>query len=38
MGALPNVYPGYQRVDDAAIRAKFEKAWGRPLPGKPGSL
>ena len=30
-GALPNVYPGYQKVDDPAIRAAFEKAWGLPL-------
>jgi formate dehydrogenase alpha subunit len=28
MGVLPNVYHGYQRVDDDAVRAKFEKAWG----------
>ncbi len=28
MGALPNVFPGYQRVTDAAARAKFEQAWG----------
>jgi formate dehydrogenase major subunit/formate dehydrogenase alpha subunit len=28
---LPNVYPGYQRVDDPEIQKKFEKAWGRPL-------
>jgi formate dehydrogenase alpha subunit len=27
-GALVNVYPGYQSVTDAQIRAKFEKAWG----------
>ena len=27
MGALPDVYSGYQKVTDAAIRAKFEKAW-----------
>jgi len=31
LGALPNVYPGYQKVDDPASRAKFEKAWGAPL-------
>jgi formate dehydrogenase alpha subunit len=31
MGGLPNVYPGYQRVDDEAARAKFAQAWGRPL-------
>ena len=35
-GGLPNLYPGYQRVDDPEARAKFEKAWGKPLPGKPG--
>jgi formate dehydrogenase alpha subunit len=28
---LPNVYPGYQRVDDPEIKKKFEQAWGRPL-------
>lgn len=28
MGGLPNVYSGYQRVDDEAVRQKFEKAWG----------
>jgi len=31
MGALPNVYPGYQQVEDAAIRDKFENAWGAKL-------
>ena len=36
MGALPNVYPGYQPVADDALRAKFEKAWGAKLPPKPG--
>jgi len=37
MGALPNVFPGYQRVEDAAVRAKFEKAWDvKELPGKEG--
>ncbi|MCX7805803.1 MAG: formate dehydrogenase subunit alpha [Planctomycetota bacterium] len=36
MGALPNVLPGYQRVDDEAVRAKFEKAWGVRLPAAPG--
>jgi formate dehydrogenase alpha subunit len=28
MGALPNVFPGYQAVSDPAHRAKFAKAWG----------
>jgi formate dehydrogenase major subunit len=27
MGALPNVYPGYQPVGDVSIAGKFEKAW-----------
>ena len=36
MGALPDVYPGYQKVDDEAVRAKFEKAWGVPLSPRPG--
>ncbi|MBA7533957.1 Formate dehydrogenase H [subsurface metagenome] len=36
LGALPNVYSGYQRVDDPAIREKFEKAWNAELSDKPG--
>jgi len=36
MGALPNVYPGYQKVDDPVVRAKFEAAWGCELSNKPG--
>jgi len=36
MGALPNVYPGYQAVSDPTIRAKFEHVWGYPLPPSPG--
>ena len=35
-GAMPNFFPGYQEVDDPAIRAKFEKAWNVQLPPKPG--
>jgi formate dehydrogenase major subunit len=39
MGALPNVYPGYQSVSDPAIKEKFEKAWGvTGLPDKPGIM
>ena len=30
MGMLPNLYPGYQKVTDPAVRAKFAKAWGVP--------
>lgn len=36
MGALPNVYPGYQKVDDPNAQAKFEKFWGVKLSGKMG--
>jgi predicted molibdopterin-dependent oxidoreductase YjgC len=36
MGALPNVYPGYQGVDDPAVRMKFETAWGSELSDRPG--
>ncbi len=28
MGALPNVYSGYQPVTDSNVREKFEKEWG----------
>lgn len=36
MGALPNVYPGYQNVTVPEIQAKFEKAWGVKLSNKVG--
>jgi len=36
LGALPNVYPGYQSVEDSEIRAGFEKAWGAELAPKTG--
>ncbi len=36
MGALPNVYPGYQNVSDPSLKAKFEEAWGRELSDSPG--
>jgi formate dehydrogenase alpha subunit len=36
MGALPVVYPGYQRVDNPGVRGKFEKAWGKKLSERPG--
>ena len=29
MGCLVNFYPGYQRVTDEAVQAKFREAWGR---------
>ncbi|MFQ6059588.1 MAG: formate dehydrogenase subunit alpha [Anaerolineae bacterium] len=47
MGALPNVFPGYQAVTEAVTRAKFEEVWSiasgggqrsavSGLPAKPG--
>lgn len=36
MGGLPNVYPGYQPVNDPGINEKFSMAWGRALPDEPG--
>ncbi len=37
MGALPNVFPGYQKVDDATAHDKFATAWhNKHLPEKVG--
>jgi len=36
MGALPNVYPGYQAVNDKEAKAKFESAWNTTLFDQPG--
>ncbi len=37
MGALPDVYPGYQPVTVVANREKFARAWGvEHLPERPG--
>lgn len=33
---LPNVLPGYQKLDNPDVIAKFEEAWGVSIPGKPG--
>lgn len=38
MGALPNVFPGYQRVTDPAARQKFGTAWGAALPEQLGLM
>jgi formate dehydrogenase major subunit/formate dehydrogenase alpha subunit len=38
MGALPNVFPGYQAVSDRSVLDKFDAAWAlEPGAGKPGS-
>jgi formate dehydrogenase alpha subunit len=36
MGALPGDYPGYQKVVNPEVQAKFEKAWGVKLSNQPG--
>jgi len=36
LGALPNVYPGYQSVEDPQIQAKFESAWETKLSAQKG--
>ncbi len=38
MGALPGSFPGYQAVDNPAIREKFEAAWGCRLNPQPGMV
>ena len=36
MGCIPNMYPGYQRVNIPAIREKFEALWKAKLSDKEG--
>lgn len=36
MGALPDRLPGFQHVENAELRAKFETAWGVPIPPERG--
>src|SRR5436305_3678618 len=36
MGALPDRLPGFQHVENDALRAKFERAWGVTIPPKGG--
>jgi len=35
-GSMPNIYSGYQHVDDDEARGKFEADWGVTLPTKKG--
>lgn len=35
-GAMPIYYPGYEKVEDEAARAKWEKGWGASLPTSKG--
>jgi formate dehydrogenase alpha subunit len=36
VGALPDVYSGYQRVTDEQVHAKFAQAWGQVPPARAG--
>ena len=36
MGAIPNRLPGFQDLEDPAMRAPFERAWRAPVPPKRG--
>jgi predicted molibdopterin-dependent oxidoreductase YjgC len=36
MGALPDRLPGFQHVENAELRARFERAWGVRIPPKRG--
>ncbi len=35
-GSMPNIFSGYQKVDDPEIRGKFEADWGCTLPTTTG--
>jgi len=36
MGCLPDVYPGYQKVENPEVNIKFQKAWNSELSPKTG--
>jgi formate dehydrogenase major subunit len=36
MGALPDRLPGFQHIENDALRAKFDQAWGVAVPPKRG--
>ncbi len=36
MGALPDRLPGFQHVENDALREPFDRAWGVPVPPKKG--
>jgi formate dehydrogenase major subunit len=36
MGALPDRLPGFQHVENDALRARFDAAWGVPVPPRRG--
>ncbi|HET9326066.1 MAG TPA: formate dehydrogenase subunit alpha [Candidatus Eisenbacteria bacterium] len=38
MGCQPDLLTGYQDPNDPEVRKRFEAAWGRPLPRRPGRV
>ena len=34
---MPNFYPGYQKIEDEAVRLRYEEAWGVRLPRRKAS-
>src|SRR5699024_3134936 len=35
-GSMPDRFPGYDKVADPEVRARYEKGWGVKLPENPG--
>ncbi|WP_164669237.1 formate dehydrogenase subunit alpha [Virgibacillus doumboii] len=35
-GSMPNFFPGYEKVSDDVVRARYETAWNVEIPGEPG--
>ena len=38
MGCNPTFYPGYQKIDDPAVQAKFSEIWGGEMSNRPGLM
>jgi predicted molibdopterin-dependent oxidoreductase YjgC len=38
MGAMPGDFPGYQKVENEAVRIKFANAWGVEIPTNKGGV
>lgn len=36
LGSLPDYFPGYELVENDLVRKKYEEAWDKELPKKPG--
>lgn len=35
-GSMPDFFPGYEKVADKEVRARYEKAWNAEIPAEPG--